>query len=254
VNAYAQDNSYVDHVSLYQIRGTGLLVESNATNSGPYTNISFDTSTTYSGTSSTVCAQILSVSGGTRGIHGLNCRTYNNDPNGAVLLDSSNNSIEDVSIEGFDNGVLVGYNATAKDNVLLNIVGATNQGASLAPIYVVSISNNYTVSDLSVIGVVNQGTGSGQYTIWDSVTSTRLSDSSVGVYALGNDSDSAGYYSRFTTSSNAPSWVAGPLAPSGSCAQGSLYSCNGTYSGCSNYALWACAYNSHNVLGWLSVQ
>lgn len=53
VNQYAQDRSYVDHVSLYQIRGTGLLVENNATNSGPYSNITFDTGG-YSGTSSTV--------------------------------------------------------------------------------------------------------------------------------------------------------------------------------------------------------
>jgi len=67
VNSNAGDDSYVDHVSLYQIRGVGLLVENNATNSGPYTNILFDTSGTYAGTSATVCAQIPNVTGGTRG-------------------------------------------------------------------------------------------------------------------------------------------------------------------------------------------
>lgn len=43
VNPNAGPNSYVDHVTLYQIRGTGLLVENNADGSGPYSNITFDT-------------------------------------------------------------------------------------------------------------------------------------------------------------------------------------------------------------------
>jgi hypothetical protein len=56
VNANSQAGTYVDHVSLYQILGTGLLVESNANNSGPYSNITFDTGG-YSGAPSTVCAR-----------------------------------------------------------------------------------------------------------------------------------------------------------------------------------------------------
>ena len=56
VNQFSQTNTYVDHVTLYQILGTGLLISGvGATNSGPYTNITFDTGG-YSGTSSTVCA------------------------------------------------------------------------------------------------------------------------------------------------------------------------------------------------------
>jgi hypothetical protein len=43
VNGFSQDLSYVDHVSLYQIIGTGLSVTGNANNSGPYSNITFDT-------------------------------------------------------------------------------------------------------------------------------------------------------------------------------------------------------------------
>jgi hypothetical protein len=42
-NAYSQDGSYVNHVRLYQILGTGLSVSGNASNSGPYSNITFDT-------------------------------------------------------------------------------------------------------------------------------------------------------------------------------------------------------------------
>jgi hypothetical protein len=98
-NAYSQDGSYVDHVSLYQILGTGLAVSGIASNSGPYSNITFDTGGS-SGLPGTVCASINGV-GGTHGIHGLSCNSETNDANAAVLLDSSNNSIEDVRIVGF---------------------------------------------------------------------------------------------------------------------------------------------------------
>ena len=49
VNPNAGPNSYVDHVTLYQIRGAGLLVENNADGSGPYSNITFNTGS-YGGT------------------------------------------------------------------------------------------------------------------------------------------------------------------------------------------------------------
>jgi len=57
VNPNAGPNSYVDHVTLYQIRGIGLLVENNADGSGPYSNITFNTGS-YGGTTATACAQI----------------------------------------------------------------------------------------------------------------------------------------------------------------------------------------------------
>ena len=56
-NAYSQDGSYVDHVSLYQILGTRLAVSGTASNSGPYSNLTFDTGGD-SRTSSTICASI----------------------------------------------------------------------------------------------------------------------------------------------------------------------------------------------------
>jgi hypothetical protein len=59
VNQYCPGPSSVDHVTLFQILGTGLSVSANANDSGPYANIRFDTGG-YSGTSSTACAQIKS--------------------------------------------------------------------------------------------------------------------------------------------------------------------------------------------------
>jgi len=243
VNQYAQDRSYVDHVSLYQIRGTGLLVENNATNSGPYSNITFDTGG-YSGTSSTVCAQILDVTGGTYGIHGLNCMSETMDAPAAVLLDSSNNSIEDVTIKGFEDGIRVGANGNAQSNVLVNIIGDTTgcPSACIVPIRVVHIVNSggtYTLNNLSIAGV---STMAYSYSIYDDLTGTHLLDSSVGIYALGESA--SGGYSRFTTSPNAASWVVGnptsTSAPSGACSTGSLYSNLNPNTGSSIYALYVC--------------
>jgi len=78
VNQYAGDLSYVDHVGLYRILGTGLSVFGSANKSGPYSNITFDLGGN-SGTSSTICASINQLTG-TRGIHGLTCISENNVP------------------------------------------------------------------------------------------------------------------------------------------------------------------------------
>jgi hypothetical protein len=237
INQFAQDNSYVSHVFIYQILGTGLLVSSagggsSAANSGPYSDISFDTGG-YSGISSTVCAQIIGLSG-TLGIHGLNCTSETNDAPAAVLLDSSNNSIEDVRIVGFYDGIRVGANGNAQSNVLLNIIGDTTATGSPTPIIVVHITSSNTVTDLSVMGANNAGGSSGTITIADDLTGAQLVDTAVGVYALGKKSN--GGYSRFTTSPSAATWGVGSVAPGSSCSPGSLYS---NTSG-SPKALYAC--------------
>jgi hypothetical protein len=102
VNGIENDNCgllcYADHVTMYQVLGTGLKVSgANATDSGPYSNITFDVGS--SPGASTQCAQIINTTG-TRGIHGITCIASPNATNG-ILLDASNNSIEDVRIVGW---------------------------------------------------------------------------------------------------------------------------------------------------------
>ncbi len=204
-NQLAGVQSYVDHVSLYRILGTGLSISQGANNSGPYTNIAFDTGA-YSGTSSTVCAQINGLTA-TKGIQGLRCTSETNDAPAAILLDSSNNSISDVTIVGFYDGVRVGANAAAHSNVLRNIVGNTTKPASLTPINTIHISSNNPVSDLSIMGASNSEQ-SGTYTIDDELTQTTLSDSYVAIYALG-ESTMSNAYTRYTTSPSAATWAVG---------------------------------------------
>lgn len=254
INQNAQTNSYVDHVRIYQILGTGLNISTTgANNSGPYSNILFDTGG-YSGASSTVCASINGTTG-TYGIHGLTCHSETNDANAAVLLDSSNNSISDVRIVGFYDGIRVGANANAQSNVLLNIIGdTTSTGAS--PIIVVHIENvGNTVSDLSIMGANNAGGSASTITIKDDsfTPSTQLTDTSVAMYALGEkDAITAGAYSRYTTSPNAATWVvgAGTPPPSGTtCSRGSLFSCIGTNTACGSKALYDCKSGT----GWTGI-
>ena len=244
VNTYAQTGTYVDHVSLYQILGTGLSLSSNASDSGPYSNITFDTGT-YAGGSST-CVNINGLSG-TRGIRGLSC-TSRTEASAAILLDSSNNFIKDVTITGFHDGISVGANAPAKSNVLVNIVGETKNCNPVcgSPINTIHISSNGNpnVTDIIIMGATNDGPGT--VTIADDLTATNLSDPSVGMYVLGKKSNNG--YSRFTTSPNAATWATGTSAPSGTCVQGSLYSCTGASASCTNSngaaALWGCPLTS----------
>lgn len=245
VNQYAGSLSYVDHVSLYKILGIGLLISGVATGSGPYTNINFDTG---SATPSefTVCAQIKGPTG-TAGIRGLNCRTQGQpDPDAAVLLDSSNNSIKDVTIMGFYDGILVGSHAQAQNNVLINVIADTTVQSCVPhcnPINAVHLSSNNNVSDISIMGLSNNG-GLGTSTLLDDVTSTTLSaltgDEFVALYALGKKVPNTSSYARFTTTPSVPTWASGTGSPTGSCTQGSLYSCSGSSSSCQSYALWRC--------------
>jgi len=252
LNGESQELTYVDHVALVQILGTGLQVKGNPQNagpqnSGPYSNITFDTGN-FSPNTSTTCAQIYDVGGGTQGIHGLTCIGEFSNGNNAVLLDSSNNSLEDIRILRFDDGIVVGSQASAHSNVLLNIYGDTvEQGGQV--INVIKISNANPVTDLSIVGVANAG-GSGTSTISDLVTGKTLADASIGIYALGRPT--SGGYSRFTTSPNATTWVVGSGAPTPTspCPTGSLYSNIGSTTNVA--ALYVCTVGSTS--SWTAVK
>jgi len=103
----------------------------------------------------------------------------------------------------------------------------------------------FNVCDITIMGVTNGTSGSGIATIYDQVSNnTKLSDSNLGMYILGEpvQSGSTGTndtflgYSHFTTSLNWPTWLVGTSSPSGGCQVGSLYSVT---SG-SGKTLWEC--------------
>ena len=241
-NPGSDELSYADHVTLFRVLGTGLSV--SAMDSGPYTNITFDSGG--SALTTTTCANIGGVNP-MRGIQGLTCIAAGTVANAAVYLDAPNNSLQDVRIAGFWDGVLIGSNGNAQSDVLFNIFGDTIISTNVpAPVNVVHISSAHTVTDLSIMGVNNAA--SGDNTIKDDLTGPTLTDPYVAIYAIGKSSN--GGYSRFTTSTHAATWAFGSGTPTTGCSAsnaGSLYS-NTSGSG---VALWVCPVGSTS---WLSIK
>ena len=236
-NGNAQERSYARRVALYQIVGTGLRVAGSGQNSGPYSDLVFGTGTAFSGSSTTVCVAINGVT--TRGIHGLTCTNSGSSTptsGAAVNLGGSGNTIEDVTIQGFFDGVKIGPNGVAQSNVLLNIIG----GSPAVSNAVVHVGTANTVTDLVVMGVTK---GSATYSIQDDVTASttstvKLTDATVGLYAIGESAsvtNATHPFSRFTTSPNLPTWFQGSAnAPSSCSVIGSLYSNKSGLSGSKN--------------------
>jgi hypothetical protein len=160
-----------------------------------------------------------------------------------TIIDSPNNSIEDVSVTGPSggDGILLGsrnsVKSNARSNVLMNI-----RGAGLANGNVVHLSNNtgggksncpgsYNACDITIMGVTSP---TGVNPILDSVTGTTVPASTLGMYVLGEQifsNSSATGYARLTTNPGTgnpgiPTWLVGsnPQTP---CATGALYSCVG---------------------------
>jgi len=256
-NEASQELSFVDRVAFNdspvstQSNGMlGLKVFTNTTsptlissnNSGPYSNLTFA-----AGSNAGANSQCAAITGpaGTRGIHGMSCTTaLASPPSAGITLDGNSTSIEDVFINGFIDGILVGSQDPAQADVLFNINGggtltnlihiendtgsgnatatSTCPGPSAAP---------ENVCDLSIL----HATSAAGNTILDQVTGATLpnsTDSFVGMYMLGeqlNPSTASGQYSRFSTSPTYPTWGVGTSSPTGSSctgssANGSLYS------------------------------
>jgi hypothetical protein len=236
-NTSSQELSYVHNVNLYGILGTGLsITTSQAQNSGPYSNIVCNPAASYA--TASVCVNINGPED-TRGIHGLTATAPSSGstgPTAAVLLDASNNTIEDAHFEGFQNGILVGANANARSNVLFNITGGTGAGPMTN---VVKISSANTVTNLSIMGVSSSGATNSIEDDDYATSALLITDPYVGIYVAG-DQISSSVYSRFNTSKQAPSWLSGAVSVSGSCsavANGTLYS---NSSGASGSTLYVC--------------
>ena len=210
INGQSQDMSYVRRVSIYRVGGIGLKLwkgesTNSAQNSGPYSDISFDAGTIAS-TKATVCAQILNI--GTRGIHGLTCKTESSTPSFAVQIGSSNNSVRDAHISGaFTDGIQV--TSGASNTLLFNITGGSSNT------YLIHLLSGNSSPNVSIMGASKGGTSGSTNTLFDEMTGTTLQDSYLAMYALGTSGVGSNGYSRYTTStsSNAITWGSGSSTP-----------------------------------------
>jgi hypothetical protein len=257
-NDVSQERSYVSRVSMYQMAGTGLKIGTagsgagccQAQNSGPYSNIYYNSS----GTAGT-CANILGQ-GNSRGLHGITC--VGNGSTTGILLDSSNVTIEDAHIDGFTTGILIGSNSssanTVRGNVLFNVAGSVDSG-SMTTLIQISNATVYT-TDVTIMGAssLHDASGNATNTIVDQQTGTTLAynpDSHVGMYVLGEAIGNG--YSRFSTSPTFPTWGVGKNSISGACGSvGSLFSnTSGTSGGGNN--LYACVPTSSIARSWQAI-
>jgi hypothetical protein len=267
-NEASQELSFVDHVSFKDAPASaqsngmlGLKVFTNtstalisANNSGPYSNLTFT-----AGSNAGSNSQCVAITGpaGTRGIHGLSCTSALASPPAAgITVDGNSTTIEDIFVNGFVDGILVGSLGAAQADTLLNISGGStltnvihvesNIGtSSTCPGPTGGVEN---VCDLSIL----HATSAASTTIDDQVTGATLShstDPTVGMYILGEQlgtSSASGQYSRFSTSPTYPTWGVGNTSPSASCnatsANGSLYS--NTSSTSTTGTLFACVSGS----------
>jgi len=275
-NTYCGDQSYVSHVTLYRIVNVGLNITSNVpsapqTNSGPYTNITFDTA----GSTATTNTYGASFNVTTRGFQGITCTTgsydltSNTSDGTCINIAGPGNSVQDVRIEGFSTGILV----AASNTVVMNVDGDTNPHSQQTTLNVVNIGG-LALENVALIGIANNcvvGDNNTQYcqtgsstldnsdlTISDNLTGTRLhvsTDPFVAMYVVGTPVGTgtgvAATYSKYTTSQSTVNWAVGNVAPSGNtCSPGSLYS---NVSG-NPYALYVCSAVTGSKKTWHGVQ
>ena len=286
VNCCAQELSHVKDVSVSNVNVGLWLNDGFAENSGPYTDLTINAVTCLRiGPAITAPPLTAPVLAGTRGVHGLNCRSMGSP---AINVDGVNNTLEDISItgNGSGDGLLIGQNGPASGNVLVNIQGSglgnlihlsqetsavySNPPAPACPGPVngqnQTSANN--VCDTTILSATLSGSGN---TIEDDLVLPNQSDifvadPNVAMYVLGEPvvgtaggTSSVLGYSRFTTatrSATAPTWLFGTGAPTGNCNVGSLYSCTGT--GCQlgsvTATLWQCAGGNPGAGLWVGVQ
>jgi hypothetical protein len=261
IRNYSGDPSYVSDVNFSNIgmpsgsggSATALIVDANAAGSGPYTNLNL-TSGGICGTGG--CGACVSIQAPTRGLHGITCSSVGVGAaaKAAIYVNANNNSVEDVHIEVFTDGIQIGTpsGTTPVSNVVVsNVTGAnvvnvvhvcgTKYGSA-------SCGNTTAPNDVALLHISN-GSTAGADAVLDDVTGTVVgvipaggASSTVGMYLLGTsvvDSNGEVAVPRFTTApgifgtsgGGVPTWAVGSMAPSGSSCgltgangAGSLYS------------------------------
>jgi hypothetical protein len=136
-NQYSQGGSYINDVVFQNFAMTGLSVGTGAVNSGPYSNIVFYASSCTQNSCPT--PSCINLEAQTQGVHGVTCLgnigTDVINQGAAIIVNASNNSIEDVHVESYWDGIQVGpsppQNSPVVANVLIsNVTGGTTGNAT----------------------------------------------------------------------------------------------------------------------------
>jgi hypothetical protein len=269
------DQTYVSNVSFTNLSGIGLLVDSNAARSGPYTNIGYNdwSCETISGT--TTCPVCAYIKAQTRGLKGFSCigdsTVTASAGHPAIIIQASNNTVEDVHIESFWDGVQIGAlpGGSAVNNVFVANVTAHPNGSASGPVTnAVHICGNNSngsfgscggatgsfpaVTDVVLHGISISGAQKTVTAVGDDVSGTPLTGTglTVGFYAIGQNSVNgvstafAKFSSTPGTGANIPTWGVGssavPTTSTGCSTPGSLFSNTSGTSGSAN-TIYVCS-------------
>jgi hypothetical protein len=227
--------------------GTGLKVGAGASNSGPYTNLAFTANSGDACTSHSNAPTCVDLETRTAGLHGITClgNSATTSTHGAagILVNSSNNSVEDVHVESFWDGIEIGDTTSAVSNVVVSNVFTSTSGACSPNAHQTTNAvhicgpnandstdfgqcNNFgtntgNVTDITLMGITNlvAGTTSPVTSIEDDQTFTTMQGCSstgcpavisTGMYGLGEpDGGNTGQFSRLATTPSSASLYGG---------------------------------------------
>jgi hypothetical protein len=235
-NQCAGPSSYVNDVLISgfrfgqdQLEANALTIGPGATNSGPYTDI-YVLAVPYSscgGGQGVPVFNCVVVGAQTRGLHGITCLGSANtgatggSGSAAIVVNASNNSIEDVHVESFYDGIQIGDTSSPVSNVFISNVetsttyqcsGVTNAvhvcGTKFGTNQPCPPTYASSVTDITMVGVSNGSSGVVN-SIQDDQTGTIvqgcdggatgcMNPITSGVYILGkSDGGTTGESSRF---------------------------------------------------------
>ena len=234
-NQFSMTSSYVNDVNLNSFNNVGLNIA--AADSGPYSNVTF--SSAPAGSSNGPGPTCINVGAQTLGVHGVTCTgnstTGTGVSNGGVAgiyVNASNNTIEDVHIEAFWNGIEIGNipSGTVANVVVSNVTGSKSgtgcgTGIQCQVTNIVHIcgtdpanssdicptatgsTTNQDVSLFNILGL--SGSTDVIASVRDDATATAIvrcaaceQPLSTAIYALGEPY--AGGYPRFATNPSSP--------------------------------------------------
>ncbi len=180
-NHYAQELSFGRNLLLINCGARGLVVSNVGQNSGPFENLEIDEGAGPTVNTNTVCVEVTSV-GAFRGIHGLTCNGgshYASRPAVALALDGTG-IYQDIHVEHFGTAVTLGNRANSADGL---IFADGSFGPDVTTGLAIASASHVNNQNLTILGISCTGCTT---LLSDGMTGTKISDTSVGWYLLGN--------------------------------------------------------------------
>jgi hypothetical protein len=170
--------------------------------------------------------QCVEIDVQTRRLHGITCNgNGKTGKNPGIVVNASNNSIENVFMQAFWDGIEIGNITSAVGNVVIsNVEGATGTlGGVMNTVHICGLhsgkfgacsTTQTAVTDVTILGATNKSGGT-SLSVQDDVTGTSIAGSgslTTGMYILGESVAGVGY-SRFASPSPSSSSTGSTVVP-----------------------------------------